>query len=130
MATLEKELMVTTKNETGALTKVLASLAEAKVNVWAFCGWTEGDNANFVMLTDNNTKALELWNTAGYTARENEVVVFELDNTPGTLWNATQKLTTAGVDCNYMYVSTYGDYKNARVILGTKDNAKALETLG
>jgi len=125
----EKEIYISTKNETGSLAKVIGPLAEAKVNVWAICGWTEGDNSNFAFITDNNTKATELLTTAGYTPTENEVVVTELEDKPGTLWTFSQAITNAGVNGKYMYVSTCGGCPTTRLVINTDNNTKALETL-
>ena len=128
--TTATEIWVTTTNETGALTKLTASLAEAKVNIYGFCGWTEGTEAKFRFLTDNNDKTLELWNTAGYTTTTSEVVVTELEDKPGTTWNTAQTLSNAGISVNYMYVTTCGDCPITRAVFNCDNNTKAAELLG
>ena len=128
--TTATEVWVTTKNEAGTLEKLTAPLAEAKVNVWGCTAWTEGTDAKFKFLTDNNDKALELWNGAGYTTTTAEVVTIELEDKPGTIWDTTQKLSTSGVDIKYCYVTTCGTCPTARLVLSTNDNAKTVSLLG
>lgn len=127
--TTAKEIWVTATNEVGTLTKLTAPLAEAKVNIWGCTAWTEGNEAKFRFLTDNNTKATELWNDAGYKTTTNEVVVTELEDKPGTTWNTAQTLSNAGIDINYMYVTTCGGCDTARLVLNTNDNAKTTTLL-
>lgn len=127
---LEKEIWLTTKNEVGTLAKLTAPLAEAKVNIWALCAWVEGDTAKFAVITDNNTEAVKLWKTAGYTTTENEAVVTELEDKPGTTWTTAQTLSGAGIDVKFMYVTTCGGCPTTRAILHTSNNSKAVTLLG
>ena len=125
-----KDIWVTTKNKVGALNTMIAGLAEAKVNVWAMCCWTEGENYTTMMITDNNAKATELIKGAGCTTKENEVVVTTLENKPGTIWDATQKIKGAGIDIKYLYVTTCGTCPSARIVMCTDNNTKTAEVLG
>lgn len=127
---LDKEICVTTKNEVGALTKLSSHLSEAKINVWALSVWVEGNEAKYRLITDNNNKAIELCNNAGCQTTTRDVVVTELEDKPGTIWNATHLISDAGIDIEHMYLTTCGGCPNTRVILCTSDNNKALSLLG
>ena len=130
--TLAKELWVTTQNKAGTLAKVCAPIAEAKVNIWALCAWKDADNntATFMMITDNNAKACGVLAKAGFNTEEKDVVVTTLEDKPGTCWNAAQKLSQVGVDINYWYYTTCGGECPGRIVFSTKDNNKAVKTLG
>ena len=128
--TIVTEVWITTKNEVGMLEKLTAPLAEAKVNVWGCLAWTEGEEAKFGFLTDNNDKAIEIWNGAGLKTSTSEVVATEIDDKPGTIWNTTQKLSAAGIDIKYCYITACGTCPCARMVLSTNDNNKTCSLLG
>jgi hypothetical protein len=129
-ATPVKEVIVTCPNKVGALSKVASALAEARVNVDACCCYSEGGaTCNLHFVTPDPTKTLDLCNKSGWTAKVNDVVCCELNNTVGTLASATTALATAGVDIQYCYCST-GNGSATKVYLCTADNDKALKTLG
>ncbi|MBI2091836.1 MAG: hypothetical protein HYT75_02410 [Deltaproteobacteria bacterium] len=130
--TLAKEIWVTTSNKVGTLAKVLAPAAEAKVNIWALCAWSDStdDAATFMMITDNNAKALDVFKKAGFKTTEKEVAVTVLEDKPGTCWNAAQKLSQAGVNINYWYYTTCGGECPGRIVFSTNDNGKAVKVLG
>lgn len=125
-----EEIWVTTPNKIGTLTKLTASLSEAKVNVWAISAWEEGGTAKFRFITDNNKKALELWRKEGFTTDTREVVVTELEDKPGTTWNIAQKISAAGINVHYMYVTTCGNCPTARAVLSCDEPKKVATLLG
>ncbi len=127
--TAAKEVIVTCPNKVGTLSKVSSTLAEAKINIDACCCYSEdGITCNLHFITANPSKTLELCNKSGWTAKTNDVVCCELNNTVGTLASATTALSTAGVDLRYCYFTT-GNGTATRVYLCTSDNAKALKVL-
>lgn len=126
---LGKEILVTTTNKVGALAKWTGLFADARVNIWGCCAWTDGNKANFAFTTDNNAKAISLLKNAGYTPDEHDVVVTELEDEPGTLWQTATKLSNAGIDGKYMYVTSCGGCSTTRAVFGTTDNKKAVKVL-
>lgn len=127
---LDKEIWITMKNEVGALTKLTAPMSEAKVNIWACSAWIEGSDAKFRLITDNNDKALELCNNLGCNTTTKEVVVTEIEDKPGTIWNATHLLSDAGINIEHLYLTTCGGCPKTRVVLCTNDNNKTCSILG
>lgn len=128
MARLGKEINVVTDNKVGVLAQVTAPLKEAGVNIEALCGWGEEDEGNILLVTNDNAKGIEALSQAGFSPTEKEVVLVELDNQVGTIAEAGQKLSEAGVHITYCYVSAVGP--KALAVLATRDNAKAVEVLG
>jgi len=127
MAKIAKEIHLETPNTPGTVAKVSAAIKEAGVNIRGLCAWGEGDKGNFMIVTEDNAKAIESLTKAGFQAQESDVVLLDLKNQVGTLAEAAQKLGTAGVNVNYCYVSTVGS--DCLAVLSTGDNAKAVEVL-
>lgn len=124
------EVIVTCPNKTGTLAKVSSTLAEARVNMDACCCYTEdGTTCNLHVVTTDPSKTLDLCKKSGWTAKLNDVVCCELDNTVGTLASATTALSNAGVDIRYCYFTT-GNGANTKVYFCTSDNGKAQKSLG
>jgi hypothetical protein len=127
MANISKEIHITTGNAPGTLAKVTAPIKDAGVNVRAFCAWGKEDESHFMIVTEDNDKAAEALQAAGFDTRDREVVLLDLNNEIGTLDDAAQKLGTAGVNIDYCYVSTSGS--QCLAVFSTQDNAKAAEVL-
>lgn len=128
MAILGSELTFVTENQAGMLEKVLAPLKEAGINILAMSAWGEGDKAQFLIVTDDNEKAKQALQQAGFEPKQNEAVFIELENQPGTLAEAAKKIADAGVNINYCYFSATGP--SAIAIFSSKDNAKLVSVLG
>jgi hypothetical protein len=125
-----KEVIVTCPNKVGTLAKVASTLAEAKLNIDACCCYSEdGTACNLHFVTTDPSRTLDLCKKSGWTAKINEVVCCELNNTVGTLASATTALSAAGVDLRYCYFTT-GNGSATRAYFCTSDNVKAQKTLG
>lgn len=127
MASLGKEISVTTENQVGTLFKVTAPLKETGVSIRGVCAWGDAGKANFLIVTENNEKASQALKKAGYAPKEMEVVLTDLANKIGSLAEAAQKLSNAGVDIDHCYVTASGP--QALAVFATKDNAKAMKVL-
>lgn len=128
MATRDKEIMISTTDKVGALSKALEPLKAGNISLKAICAWAAEGQAHFLMVVENCEKAIEVLKKGGFTATTNEVVVTTLPNRIGAMLEATKKLSDAGVSIDHCYVSAAGP--EAMAVFGTKDNAKALKVLG
>lgn len=127
MAQLTKEISLKSENKPGMLAKVTSSIKEAGVSIVAVCAWGEGNQANFLLLTENNAKAVEALKKAGLSPSENEVVTAALPHKVGSLAEAAQKLGQGGIDIKYCYVTAAGG--PALFVANTDNNRKAVELL-
>lgn len=123
MGQIAKHVSVSADNKPGMLAKVTAPLKEAGVSVTGCCAWGEGAKANFLLLTEDNAKAMDALKKAGFTPTEQEAVTTTLAHRVGSLAEASQKLGQAGVDIEFCYVTASGG--NALAVFATKDNKKA-----
>ena|SRR5579885_755167 len=123
MGQVAKHVFVGADNKPGTLAKVTAPLKEAGVSLTACCAWGEGNKANFALLTENNSKAIEVLKKAGYKPEEQEVVTTMIPHRVGSLAETAQKLGQAGIDIQFCYVTAAGG--NALAVFATNDNKKA-----
>ena len=120
---------VTTDQSAWVLDAIIGNaVAEAGVNIQALCAYAMEDKAVFMLVTDNNQKALSSLKKKGYSLKEEEVVLVNLTNRVGSASKLAEKLKTADIDLNYIYGST-GSAPEALIILKSNNNAKAIETL-
>jgi hypothetical protein len=83
-----------------------------------------------MFITDDNAAAInELTNNGYEDVRENEVIIIELENTPGALKNISERLTQKDINIAYIYCTTCSQGCPAKIILSTSDNDLAFELL-
>jgi len=112
----------------GQLGRVLAPIAEARINVLSLNTVTVNDEAYLTVVTDNNRQAIELWERAGFLCEEVGLIGLELPNKPGELATVANRLGQAGVDIRYAYASSHGS-ENNWVFLATSNDQEALRRI-
>jgi hypothetical protein len=125
---MAKEISVGTKNEVGALARMMSFLVNNGINVETIAGYSnyKGDEGNLIFITDNNRDALDVLLSKGYEdVSENEVIVMELENRPGTLKNISEILAGSQININYIYCTTCSSGCPAKIVISTTDNKKA-----
>lgn len=128
IASLGKEVVVNVANKIGILADMSKILADHGINIEGVAGYaTEANTAKIMLVTEDDTRAVEALKKSGYTnAKENEVVVLALENKPGNLKIITAKLAAAGVDIKYIYGTACSGHCPAKIIMATTDNEKAV----
>jgi len=128
IATVVKELWLETTNTVGTIAKITAPIAEANVNIKALWGGIVGDKGTFSIITEDNTKALDLLQKVGIgTVVERDVVLVKVPNEVGACWNVTKKIGDAGVNVNHIYVTTINN--EASVVVSVDDTQKVVGLL-
>ncbi|MDD5746399.1 MAG: hypothetical protein PHO30_03955 [Candidatus Omnitrophica bacterium] len=128
-----KELSVVVMNEVGALAKTMSFLVNHGINVEAVAGYSNhsGDQGELTFITDNNITAVNELLTNGYeNIRENDVIIIELENRPGTLKNISELLALNNININYIYCTTCSGGCPAKIIISTSNNELAFAILG
>ena len=127
-ANLGKELVVTAENKVGILAKMSKMLADHGINIEGVAGYTaENNQAKIMIVAEDTLRAKEALQKAGYNnMKENEVVVVDLENSPGALKSITAKLAAESIDIRYMYGTACPSGCPARIILATNNNEKAV----
>ena len=109
------DLTIDIENTPGALAKVAAAISDAGVNIAAATCVGPGDRAELHILVPHPEAvkhALAISHLA--VTREREVVVVEVEDSPGVLADLTRKIANAGVDLDLVYIATQN-----RVVFGS-----------
>jgi hypothetical protein len=123
------QLAVFLSNRPGALARVCDALAKAEINIHALATSDTVDHSVVRMVVSNPTKALMLLGEAGVLALENDVLMIESGNEPGTLAKITERLAKADVNIEYAYMAASPKSDKAMMILRFSDVEKARRAL-
>src|SRR3954453_21783780 len=120
------DLVIDIENTPGAWAQVAAAISDAGVNIAAATCVGSGERAELHILVPRAEAArhsLEI-SHLGVT-REREVVVVDVEDTPGVLADLTRRIAGAGVDLDLVYVATRN-----RVVFGAHDLQALRAALG
>lgn len=123
------QLSVFVENQPGKLAEVLGVLHTHEINIRAM---SVGDTADFGILrivVNEPEKVQHILRGAGFTVRITPVVSIILSDQPGSLFEHVSKLSSAGVNIEYIYAfAANSAEKHARVVLKV-DNLALAERL-
>jgi hypothetical protein len=111
------DLVIDIENSPGALADVAAAISDAGVNISAATCLGEGARAELHILVPHAGAArhsLAISHLA--VTREREVVVVDVEDTPGVLADLTRKIAKAGINIDLVYIATRN-----RVVFGAPD---------
>ncbi|MGH8165170.1 MAG: ACT domain-containing protein, partial [Rhodanobacteraceae bacterium] len=100
------QLAVFLGNRPGALSRVCTELAAAEINIHALATSDTIDHAVVRMVVSDPMKALMILGERGVLALENDVLMIESDNQPGTLATIAERMAKAGINIEYAYLAT------------------------
>ena len=126
---IAKQLSVFVANTPGTLSEVCAELGKHKINIYALTISDTVDHAVVRMVVSDSKKALRLFEERGTLVVENDVLMIDGDNRPGSLANISQKLSKAKINIEYAYLATSPGSKRGLAILRPSNVKKALEVL-
>ena len=111
------DLVIDVENTPGALARVATAVSDAGVNLAAATCIGSGERAELHILVPHPEPvkhALAIAQLA--VTREREVVVVEVEDTPGVLADLARKIARAGVNLDLVYIATRN-----RVVFGAPD---------
>ena len=111
------DLVIDVENTPGALAQVAAAISDSGVNIAAATCIGPGERAELHILVPHAGAArhsLAISHLA--VTREREVVVVDVEDSPGVLADLTRRIARAGVDLDLVYVATRN-----RVVFGSPD---------
>ena len=123
------QLAVFLGNRPGALSRVCKELAGAQINIHALATSDTIDHAVVRMVVSDPTKALMILGEGGVLALENDVLMIESNNEPGTLAKIADRLATAGINIEYAYLATSPRSQQGLLILRPSNVEKAERAL-
>ncbi|MGB2706154.1 MAG: ACT domain-containing protein [Candidatus Omnitrophota bacterium] len=124
-----KEILATTENKVGVLAQVSSVIAKAGANITAICACGKGDKAKFMIVTDDNQKAVAALKEKGYDVKEEEAVKVLLENKAGALQEMGEKLAGANIDLSHIYGTVGEGNRPAAIIFSSNNDDKAIDLL-
>ncbi len=126
---IAKQLSVFLANTPGTLAAVCDELAKQKINIYALTISDTVDHAVVRMIVSDTKRALRIFEERGTLAIENDVVMIDGDNRPGSLASIAHKLSKAKINIEYAYLATSPGSKRGLAIVRPSNVKKALEVL-
>lgn len=117
----EVELAIRLGKEPGGLGNVLSTVANQRVNILAYCSYTERDDTVVLLVTDNPFLAKRALEAAGFSCRANSVVVVGASDQVGGAALLGARLGYAGIDILYSYASSSGGNQFCAVFKTSND---------
>jgi len=116
-------------NKPGTLAAVCDALAAEKINIFGLTISDTVDHAVVRMVVSDYKRALSIFEEHGTLVLENEVLMLEHDNKPGTLSEIAKKLAKQNVNIEYAYLATAPTAEKGVLIFRPNNLKKAFEVL-
>jgi hypothetical protein len=126
---ITKQLAIFLDNRPGMLAAVVDALAEANINIYAVSTSDTVDHTVIRLVVSDYRKALNLFEARGTLVVDDDVLVVEGSNKPGSLARIAHKLAAAKINIEYAYCATPPDARKGLLILRVRDAKKALKVL-
>ena len=123
------QLALFLENQPGTLAAVCDELAAANINILALTISDTVDHSVVRMIVSDTDRALSIFEEHGTLAVENEVLLVEIDNKPGSLSKIAHKLAESDVNIEYAYLATGQKSEQGLMVLRVSDAEKALSVL-
>lgn len=120
-----EQISVFVENKPGTLAEILDVLKEHDVNLMAI---TVADTADFGilrMIVNETEKTEKILRNAGFIVKITPVLCVAVKNTPGNLHEQVQRLSSAGINIEYMYAFGATNVQEAKIVLKVDDLARA-----
>lgn len=121
-----KQLSVFVGNEPGRLVNMLSPLAHNQINIRALSVADSADFGVVRMVVSDTEGSVKVLHDAGFILRVNDVLAYEMPNTPGGLLNSVaEPLSKAGINLEYFYAFVHSELGKAMVVLKVSDLERA-----
>ena len=103
---MTKDLTIMLKSQPGTLSRISSMLGKMGINIEGIAGMQSPDRDVIHLLLNEPEKAQELLEEEGIHSTIREVVVVDIENSPGALAKIAAKLSDAGVNITLIYLTT------------------------
>src|SRR5512137_2399297 len=114
---ITKQLAVFLDNRPGTLARMAEALAQAKVNIFAIATSDTVDHSVVRLVVDDYRKALHVFEEHGNLVVEDDVLMIDGDNKPGSLARVAHRLAAGKVNIEYAYCATPPSAKRGLLVL-------------
>lgn len=122
------QLSVFVENQPGKLAEVLGVLHTHSINIRAMAVADTADFGILRIIVNEPEKVQHILRGAGFTVKATPVLSIVLTDQPGSLFEQISKLSSAGVNVEYVYAFAATSSESARVVLKV-DNLDLAERL-
>lgn len=126
---LAKQLALFLENTPGTLARLADALAAAKINIYAITTSDTVDHSVVRLVVSDSRRALQIFEEHNVLVVEDEVLMVDGFNQPGSLSRIAHKLADAKVNIEYCYCATAPDAKKGLMIMRVSNPKKALKVL-
>jgi len=109
------QLSVFIENKPGHLEQILETLGQGSVNLIALTVAETTDFGVLRMIVADPSKAVSLLRSKQITCSITEVLAVELDDRPGSLWEALKAFSNRSLNIEYMY--TFTDKRKDKAVM-------------
>jgi hypothetical protein len=124
---MARDFTVVLANKPGMLADLGEAVGRAGINLSGGCGSGDGDEGVIHLLVEDGAEdARSAIEGAGLEVRhDREVLVVDVQDSPGTLGSYARKLAEAGVNIDLFYIAT-----RTRLVFGVDDMERARAAVG
>jgi hypothetical protein len=126
---ITKQLAIFLENRPGTLARVCDALANEKINIYAISTSDTVDHIVIRMVVSDYRRAMHVFEEHATLVVEDDVLMVEGSNKPGSLSKIAHKLADAKINIEYAYCATPPDAKAGLLVLRVRDAKKALKVL-
>lgn len=126
---LAKQLALFLENEPGTLARLTDALSKAKINIYAISTSDTVDHSVVRIVVSDYRRALQIFEEHGTLVIEDDVLMLDGYNKPGSLSEIAHKLADAKINIEYCYCATPPDAKRGLMILRVSNPQKAMKVL-
>ncbi|MFB3817424.1 MAG: ACT domain-containing protein [Candidatus Methylomirabilales bacterium] len=123
------QLVLDLENQPGTLARVARALGQKGVNIEGLCAPQTAGRGKIRLLVSNLEQGESALKAAGIVTAREEAIALAMENRPGALAEAAERLAEAGVNIECAYATAEGT-RQVAVILTVSDRAEADAALG
>ena len=126
---IAKQLALFLDNRPGTLARVCDALAREKISIYALSTSDTVDYSVVRLVVSDASRAVRLFEEHNVLVVDDDVLLFEGDNKPGSLARIAHKLAKAKVNIEYAYCATPPEARTGLLVLRVSNVAKAMKVL-
>jgi len=126
---ITKQIAIFLDNRPGTLARVCDVLAQSGINIHAICTSDTTDHSVVRLVVSDYRKALDVFEDHDTLVVEDDVLMVEGSNKPGSLAKIARKLAAAKINIEYCYCATSPGERRGMLILRVANPKKALKVL-
>jgi hypothetical protein len=123
-----QQISVFVENRPGTLAEVLGVLKEHEINLRAMSVADTADFGILRMVVNDPEKVERILRGAGYAVKSTPVLTMTVEDTPGGLLKQVEKMSSAGINVEYLYAFASTSANAARVVIKV-DNLERAERI-